>query len=73
MATIIVNISQINMEGLIRDMREEEVMGLLKQVLENNVMLLNLQKQLLELKVAEDQKRRREQEREWRRRENDER
>jgi len=44
MATIIVNISQINMEELIRDMREEEVMGLLKQVLENNVMLLNLQK-----------------------------
>ena len=73
MATIIVNISQINMEGLIRDMREEEVMGLLKQVLENNVMLLNLQKQLLELKVAEDQKRRREQEREWRRKKNDKR
>ena len=73
MATIIVNISQINMEGLIRDMREEEVMGLLKQVLENNVMLLNLQKQLLELKVAEDQKRRREQEREWRRRKSDKR
>ena len=73
MATIIVNISQINMEGLIRDMREEEVMGLLKQVLENNVMLLNLQKQLLELKVAEDHKRRREQEREWRRKKNDKR
>ena len=73
MATIIVNISQINMEGLIRDMREEEVMGLLKQVLENNVMLLNLQKQLLELKVAEDQKRRREQEREWSIKKNDKR
>ena len=64
MATSIVDISQINIEGLIRDVREEEVMRLLKQVLENNVMLLNLQNQLLELKVAEDQKRRREQERE---------
>jgi len=36
-------------------------------------MLLNLQKEILELQVAEDQKRRREQEREWRRRKNDER
>jgi len=54
MATSIVDISQINIEGLIRDVREEEVMRLLKQVLENNMMLLNLQKQLLELKVAED-------------------
>ena len=44
MATSIVDISQINIEGLIRDVREKEVMRLLKQVLENNVMLLNLQK-----------------------------
>ena len=63
-ATSIVDISQINMEGLIRDVEEEKAMRLLKQVLENNVMLLNLQKQLLELQVAEDQKKRREQERE---------
>jgi len=55
-ATSIVDISQINMEGLIRDMKEEKAMRLLKQVLENNVMLLNLQKQLLELQVVEDQK-----------------
>jgi len=61
-ATSIVDISQINMEGLIRDVEEEKAMRLLKQVLENNVMLLNLQKQLLELQVAEDQKKRREQE-----------
>jgi len=43
-ATSIVDISQINMEGLIRDVEEEKAMRLLKQVLENNVMLLNLQK-----------------------------
>jgi len=73
MATSIVDISQINMEELIRDMGEKEAMRLLKQMLENNMMFLNLQKQLLELQVAEDQKKRREQEREWRRRENDER
>ena len=73
MATSIVDINQINMEELIRDMGEKEAMRLLKQMLENNMMFLNLQKQLLELQVAEDQKKRREQEREWRRRENDER
>ena len=55
-ATSIVDISQISMEGLIRDVKEEKAMRLLKQVLENNVMLLNLQKQLLELQVVEDQK-----------------
>jgi len=37
------------MEELIRDIGEKEAMRLLKQVLENNVLLLNLQKQVLEL------------------------
>jgi len=60
----IIDISQVNMEELIRYVREKEVMRLLKQVIENNIMLLKLQKQLLELQVAENQKRRREQERE---------
>ena len=55
------------MEGLIRDVKEEKAMRLLKQVLENNVMLLNLQKQLLELQVVEDQKKkkRRENNEKW--------
>jgi len=52
MATSIVDISQINMEELIRDVGGEEATMLLKQMLENSMMLLNLQKQLLELKVA---------------------
>ena len=69
----IVDISQINMEELIRDIREEEVIRLLKQIMENNMMLLNLQKQILELQVVEDQKRRRQQEREQSEREDEER
>jgi len=60
----IIDISQVNMEELIRYVGEKEVMRLLKQVIENNIILLKLQKQLLELQVAENQKRRREQERE---------
>jgi len=64
MVTGVVDISQVNMEELIRDVEEEEVIRLLKQILENNIMLLNLQRQLLELQVVEDQKKRREQERE---------
>jgi len=69
----IVDISQINMEELIRDIREEEVIRLLKQIMENNMMLLNLQKQILELQVVEDQKRRRQQERGQSKREDEER
>jgi len=57
------------MEGLIRDVGEEKVTRLLKQVIKSNVMLLKLQKQLLELQVAEDQKIRRKKKREWRKRE----
>ena len=36
------------MEGLIRDIEEEEVTRLLKQVMKNNILLLNLQRQILE-------------------------
>ena len=56
------------MEGLIRNVGKEKVTRLLKQVIVSNVMLLKLQKQLLELQVAEDQKMRRKQKREWRKR-----
>ena len=45
MATKIVDISQVNIEGLIRDVREEKAMRLLlKQVMDNNMMILKLQK-----------------------------
>ena len=54
MATSIVDIGQIDMEELIRDIGEEEVTRLFKQIMENNAILLNLQKQILELQVAEN-------------------
>jgi len=41
MATNIIDISQVNIEGLMRDMGEKEAMRLLKQVIENNIMILN--------------------------------
>jgi len=50
----IVDIRQINMEGLIRDIRKEEATKLLKHIIENSVMLLNLKRQILELQIAED-------------------
>ena len=40
----IIDISQMNIEGLIRDVREEKVTRLLKQIMEDNAMLLNLQR-----------------------------
>jgi len=54
---MIIDISQVNIEELIGNIGEEKVMRLLKQVIENNVMLLKLQKQLLELQVASQKKR----------------
>ena len=67
--SIIMDINQINIEGLIRDVEEEDTTRLLKHIMENNIMLLSLQRQILELQVAENQKIRRQQEREQRRRE----
>ena len=69
----IVDISQVNMEELIIDVREEKVTRLLKQIIKNNVMLLNLKRQILKLQVAKDQKRRRQQEKEQKRKENEKR
>ena len=63
MATNTVDLSQINIKGLIRDVKKKEAMKLLKQVIENNKMILKLQKQVLKLQEAEKRKRRRKQER----------
>jgi len=52
----IMDISQINIEELIKNMREEEAMRLLKQIIKNNIMLLSLQRQILELQIVEDKK-----------------
>ena len=53
------------MEGLIRDVGEEEVMKLLKKVVENNQKILELQKQLVVAVRMDAEKKRREQEKEW--------
>ena len=58
MTTNIVDISQVNIEELIRDMGEKEAMRLLKQVIKDNIMILKLQNQLLELQEVEKKKRR---------------
>jgi len=57
--TSIINISQVNIKELTRDIKEKKVTRLLKQIIENNMMLLNLQKQILELYMAKNQKRKR--------------
>ena len=48
------------MEGLIRDVGEEEVMRLLKKVVENNQKILELQKQLAVAVRMDAEKKRRE-------------
>ena len=64
--TIATNIfNQISIEGLIRDMGEEEVIKLFEQVRKNNEMILNLQKQFMTLEKENIKKRRRKQDREW--------
>ena len=52
--TMAINIfDQISVKELIRDIEEEKAMRLLKQVIENNLMILKLQKQILKLQEAE--------------------
>jgi len=43
-AISIVNLNQINIKELIRDIEEKEAMRLLKQMIKNNKMILKLQK-----------------------------
>ena len=64
---------QISVKELIRDVEEEKAMRLLKQVIENNLMILKLQKQMLKLQEAKKQKKRRDQDREQLRRDYNER
>ena len=61
------DISQINMEEMIRGYGEKEIARMMKEIMENNVTMLKLQKQIVELQVAEERKRkqrRRQEERE---------
>ena len=65
----IVDISQVNMEELVRNVGEEEAIRLLKMIMKNNTKILEFQKTLMIIIKINEKERRREQEREWRRRE----
>jgi len=67
------DISQVNMEEMIREYDEEKVVILMKVIMENNVTMLKLQKQILELQVVAEEKKRRQEDREQRKREYEER
>ena len=60
--------SQVNMKEIVRKYGEEEMVRIMKEIMENNVMMLKLQKQIVKLQVAEEEKenkqRRRQEERE---------
>ena len=45
----IADISQVNMEEMSREYSEEEVAKLINEIMENNAMMLKLQKQIVEL------------------------
>ena len=65
------------MKEMVRKYGEEEMVSMIKEIIENNVIMLKLQKQIVELQVAEEEKkkkqRRRQKEREQERREYEER
>ena len=57
------DISQVNMEEMIREYGEEEVVRLLNVLMENNVTMLKLQKQILELQVVAEERERKQRKR----------
>jgi len=69
----IADISQINIEKMVRKYGEEETVRLMKVIMENNVTMLKLQKKIVELQVVAKEKKRRQEDREQRRREYEER
>ena len=69
----IADMSQINIEEMVRKYGEEETVRLINMIMENNVTMLKLQKQILELQVVAKEKKRRQEDREQRRREYEER
>ena len=72
-----VDIGQIDMEEMTKRYGEEETVRMMKEIMENNEIMLKLQKQIVKLQVAEEEKkkkqRRRQEEREQERREYEER
>ena len=53
------DISQVNIEEMSREYGEEEVARLMNKMMKNNAMMLKLQKQIVELQVMEEEKKRR--------------
>jgi len=53
------DMGQINMEEMTRRYGEEETVRMMKEIMENNVTMLKLQKQIGELQVAEGERKRR--------------
>ena len=56
--------SQINIEEIVRKYGKEETVRLMKVIMENNMTMLKLQKQIVDLQVVEKEKKRRQEDRE---------
>ena len=50
------DMSQVNMEEMVRKYSEEEVVRLMKVIIENNTIMIKLQKQILELQVVAEER-----------------
>jgi len=53
------DISQISMEEMVRKYGEEETVRMMKEIIENNRAMLKLQKQIIDLQIAEKKEKRR--------------
>jgi len=62
------DMSQVNMEEMTRVYSEEDMARMMKEIMENNITMLKLQKQIVKLQVVEEEikkkQRRRQEERE---------
>ena len=56
MKTKMADMSQVNMKEMVRKYSEEEMVRMMKEIMENNAMMLKLQKQIVKLQVAEEEK-----------------
>jgi len=53
------DISQINIEEMTRKYGKEEMVRMMKEIMENNKMMLKLQKQIGELQIVKEEEKRR--------------
>jgi len=57
------DMSQVNMEEMVRKYNKEETVSIMKEIMENNAIMLKLQKQIVELQVAEEEKKKKQRKR----------